>query len=230
MLKFRNCKIRLRTEQIMNKLIISLISLFLIVSTPSIAKKKLYRWVDENGKVTYSDQVPPEQIKKKHQELSGNGIVLEKVDRVLTDEEREAQRQEAIKQKELEEQAKADAKRRRNIIKAYSNEQEIIRLKAERLESLKRNIELAKKSLVFQNRSKEELLSRAADNERNGRKVSKALLSRIQIVEDKIKYQHKFIETKTKEIKTVTDKYDKDLEVYREAKSGLVKEGKKTNK
>ena len=157
MLKFRNCKIRLRTEQIMNKLIISLISLFLIVSTPSIAKKKLYRWVDENGKVTYSDQVPPEQIKKKHQELSGNGIVLEKVDRVLTDEEREAQRQEAIKQKELEEQAKADAKRRRNIIKAYSNEQEIIRLKAERLESLKRNIELAKKSLVFQNRSKEEL-------------------------------------------------------------------------
>jgi len=219
--------INLVRGHIMNKLLPLLIIAFFMLSTPSIAKKKFYRWVDENGRVTYSDQVPPDQIKKVHQELGGNGVVLEKVDRIQTEEERAADRQKVLQQKEVSKQAELDKKRRKNIIKAYTNEGEIVRLKAERLESLKRNIELAKKSLVFQKRSKEELLSTAADSERNGRTVSKALLSRIKVVEDKIKYQYKFIETKTAEISTVTAKFDKDLLVYREAKHGLAKVEKK---
>ncbi len=203
-----------------------IIVLLLTFCTTSFAKKKLYRWVDENGKVTYSDQVPPDQIKKKHQEMSSTGVVVEKVDRIQTDEERKAAREELLRQKALEKQAEEDAKRRKNIILAYNNEKEILRLKEERLESLKRNIEQAEKSLVFQNKSREELLSRAADSERNGRKVSKALLSNIKVVEEKIKNQNIFIKNKTAEIIVVTEKFDKDLEIYRKAKRGIEEQKK----
>ena len=49
------------------------------MTTDASAKKKLYKWVDDNGQVHYSDKVPPKQIKKEHQELSGHGVVLEKI-------------------------------------------------------------------------------------------------------------------------------------------------------
>ncbi len=59
----------------MKKLNVLAIMISLVVfSNDSIAKKKLYKWVDENGKVTYSDQVPPDQITKEHEEINKDGI------------------------------------------------------------------------------------------------------------------------------------------------------------
>ena len=49
---------------------------------------KLYKWTDENGKVHYSDKMPPDQIKNAHEKLSDQGLVKEKVERELTDEEK----------------------------------------------------------------------------------------------------------------------------------------------
>ena len=109
-------------------------------------------------------------------------------------------------------------KQRLNIIKAYTNENEIIRLKEERLSALNRNISSANQSLDFQKTSREQLLSMAADKERNGKTVSDALKSRITGVEQKIIYQQQFIEIKKKEINKVMAKFANDLKVYREAK------------
>ncbi len=184
-----------------------------------LAKKKMYKWVDENGKVSYSDTVQPEQIKKAHEELNEQGVVIQKVGNARTDEEFYQEKlKELRKKKELEKQKRLEQKRQ-NIIKAYTNEKEITRLNDERLASLERNIELAEQSLTFQRASKEELMSRAADSERNGQVVSKALKSRIAIIEDKINYQLKFIEVKKKEINRVQLKFEQDLKTYREAKS-----------
>ncbi len=188
--------------------------------TDVVAKKKMYKWVDENGNVTYSDRVPPKLIKNKHEELSNQGVVLEKVGNAITEDEVKAQREAAKRKKKADKLAAEKEIVRLNIIKAYTNESEIIRLKEERLDALKRNIELANQSLVFQEASKEELLSRAADNERNGIEISTALKSRIKIIEDKIKYQKKFIVIKQNEIENVEKRFAKDLATYREAKSG----------
>ncbi len=182
------------------------------------AKKKLYKWVDENGKITFSDQVPPDQIKKEHQELNQDGVVLEKIKNIKTPEERQAERDAKHKKVEAEKLAAKLEVQRKNIIKSYTNENEIIRLKDERLSALERNIESAKQSLDFQKTSREQLLSMAAAKERSGKKVSKALRSRIDTIEEKINYQLEFIEVKKKEVSKVIAKFDNDLLVYREAK------------
>ncbi len=187
------------------------------------AKKKLYKWVDANGNVTYSDQVPPEQIKKKHEELSDQGVVLEKVGNARSKEEIKAEKDEKLRKIQAKKELDKQNKIRQNIIKAYTNEGEIIRLKEERIAALKRNIELAQQSLQFQKHSREELLSIAADNERAGKEISKALKSRINIIENKIEYQHKFIKVKQDEITKVNKKFANDLEIYREAKRNLSK-------
>ncbi len=195
-----------------------IIIVFLSLSVSNVYAKKLYKWVDENGKVTYSDLVPPEQIKKEHQELNQNGVVLEKIKNIKTPEERQAER-EAKQQKIKAEKIAAKLEiKRKNIIKSYTNEQEIVRLKEERLSALERNIESAKQSLDFQKTSREQLLSMAAAKQRGGEKVSKALKSRIVTIEEKIKYQLEFIQVKKQEVSKVVAKFNNDLLVYREAK------------
>jgi succinylglutamate desuccinylase len=191
--------------------------LFLLVMVNTVDAKKLYKWVDKDGQVHYSDQVPADQIKKKHEELNEQGIVLEKVGNARTKEEIQAEREAKLRKIAADKQAAKEEKQRQNIIKAYTNEQEIIRLKEERISALERNIELANQSLNFQKTSKEQLLSMAADNERNGIEVSKALKSRIKIIEEKIDYQNKFIQIKKNEIDKVKAKFARDLEIYRDA-------------
>lgn len=195
-----------------------IVLLFVLAPSDSYAKKKLYKWVDENGNVSYSDQMPPKQIKKAHEEISDHGVVLEKHSKAKTGEEILALKKLKIAKIEAEKQAKKLEKQRLNIIKAYTNENEIIRLKEERLSALNRNIVSAGQSLDFQKTSREQLLSMAADNERNGKVVSAALKSRITGVEEKINYQIEFIEVKKKEVNKVEVKFANDLKIYREAK------------
>ena len=196
-----------------------LIIALVLITSPSYAKK-LYKWVDENGKVTYSDQVPPEQIKKEHQEINKTGVVVDKIDNIKTKEERAATKEKIRLEKEAKKIAAEKELIRKNIILAYTDENEIIRLKEERVSALERNIELANQSLEFQKISREQILSRAADSERNGKEISAALKSRIITIEEKIKYQKQFIDSKTKEIDTVKTKFENDLKLYRQAVNG----------
>ncbi|MBL4660261.1 MAG: DUF4124 domain-containing protein [Alcanivoracaceae bacterium] len=204
----------------MSKILIIITFIFGCMSSDVFAKKKLYKWVDDKGQVHYSDQVPPDQIKKKHEELNEQGVVVEKVANARTKEEIQAEKDIKLAQIEADKLAAFKQKQRDIVIKSYTNEKEINRLKNERLAALERNIELARQSLDFQKNSKEQLLSMAADNERNGIEVSKALKSRIRTIKEKIDYQIKFIVTKEGEIEKVKDKFLNDLKIYREAVGG----------
>jgi hypothetical protein len=66
------------------------------------AAAQLYKWTDANGKVHYTDSMPPEATDNARKEISPDGTVRKSVDRALTADER---RQAAIK-------AEADAKER----------------------------------------------------------------------------------------------------------------------
>jgi hypothetical protein len=199
----------------MNRYIIFIV-LVLLAST-SIQAKKLYKWVDDNGQVHYSDQVPPEQIKKEHQELNDQAIVLEDIEKAKSDEEILAEKmaeEERIRQQKLDEKEEL---KRQMIIKSYTNEGEIIRLKEERLFAIEKNIEGAKQNLSFQKKSLEDMMKMAADRERSGQEVSSALLTRIKAIEEKIQDQYDFIEAKEKEIIKVNEQFDDDLAKYRTA-------------
>lgn len=192
--------------------------ILVMLTVAATAHGKLYKWVDEDGKVHYSDKVPPEQIKNAHQELNKHGVVKERVDRALTDEERAAKAEELQKQLELKKQKKLEAEKvereRNKLIKSYSSADQIKRLKSERVNALKRNIETAEKNLVIQKKSLDDMLKRAADKERSGEVVSEAFLNQIQQVKDQIENQKQFIIDKTAEIETTEEKYDGELEKY----------------
>ena len=47
----------------------------------------LYKWVDEDGNIRYSDQLPPSQSSKKHQKLNASGVVVTTREAAKSDEE-----------------------------------------------------------------------------------------------------------------------------------------------
>ncbi len=179
---------------------------------------KLYKWVDENGKVHYSDKLPPDQIKNAHEKLSDQGVVKEKVERDLTDEEKLAKADELKKQREQAKQeaieAERMAKERNAILMSYSSADQITRLKEERISAIERNIETAQSNLVIQEKNQRDLMSRAADKERSGEVVSDVFMSQIEQVKEQIKFQKQFITDKSAEIITTRTKYDDELAKY----------------
>ena len=63
---------------------------------------KLYKWVDENGEVRYGDQLPPSEVKKKHQTLNAQGMVISTTEASKTPEEYAAIRKSEKERKEIE--------------------------------------------------------------------------------------------------------------------------------
>lgn len=202
----------------MKNMNIQLLLLLILMAFQGGVSAKLYKWVDEDGKVHYSDKVPPEYIDQARQELNQAGVVKDTVDRALTEEERKQkaeelarQQEQAQRQAELKKQQQAE---RNKLIKSYSNADQITRLKRERIDALERNIELAEENLQIQRRNLDDLLKRAADKERSGGVVSDAFAAQIEKSREQIKNQQQFIVDKTREIKETEAKYDDELAKY----------------
>ncbi|MCX7544777.1 DUF4124 domain-containing protein [Marinicella gelatinilytica] len=194
-----------------------LILTLVLFQEPLLAK--LYKWVDEDGKVHYSDKVPPEYNDQARQELNKTGVVKDTVDRALTPEERQQKAEEMARLK-AEEKRQAELKKqqqeeRNKLIKSYSNANQIVRLKEERINALKRNIELAEENLIIQKRNLDDLLKRAADTERSGGVVSEAFTTQIEKSREQIINQQTYIVDKTEEIKETKEKYNDELAKYR---------------
>ena len=93
------------------------------VLTPAPADAALYRWVDENGRVQYSD-TPPQNDKNAVQ-LSNRGMVLKKIDAGLSPEQQKAK--EAEEARKRAEDAKAIEQRRQDtaLLQSFTTVQEI---------------------------------------------------------------------------------------------------------
>lgn len=54
--------------------------LLTLAISPCAFSQSVYKWLDENGKVHYGHNVPPDMIRLEHQRLSSQGIVLEHIE------------------------------------------------------------------------------------------------------------------------------------------------------
>jgi hypothetical protein len=103
---------------------------------------KLYRWVDADGNVHYSDSIPPQQSNRDRSILNSQGVAVGFEEGEITPEERaEKRRLEAVA--EAERAAKAEVARRdRMLLETYLTVQDIEDLRDRRLELLESQIKV----------------------------------------------------------------------------------------
>ena len=97
--------------------------ILLALAATTVQAGGLYKWVDEKGQVQFSDKPPPPQNLQKGslEQLSKRGIVVKKIDPVLTPEQQAAE----AKKKELA-TLEAEQRRRDNaLMKSYTKPEEV---------------------------------------------------------------------------------------------------------
>jgi chromosome segregation ATPase len=152
----------------------------LLLLAGALSAQTVYKWVDENGEVHYSQTLPPERSQDAHDRLTGEGLVAERVDRVKTADELAELEAERAQRKEQAEQERIQAQKDRLFLASFPTEEDLRRAIGSRRENVqaeRRSVE----SLIEQARSRFATgVRQAAGYERRGEPVPENLAQRIE--------------------------------------------------
>ena len=179
---------------------------------------KLYRWVDEEGKVHYTDRVPPDQVDRARTQLDARGLKIESVRAARTPEEiareKELERLRAEKQRLIEEQKAAD----RVLLKTFRSEDDIEMTLNGKLAAIDVQIQVVRGNIK---RLKEKLANMqkdAAELELQGKNISKRFLKEIENSRQALKDSYAAIIRAEERKEHYRLAYKKDLERFRTLK------------
>ena len=184
----------------------------------------LYKWVDENGAVRYSDQLLPKQSAKGHQQLNSHGVVLSTKEANKTKQESATDKEARLK---LEEQQREEARlkaiqdqRDRVLLLTFSSGEEIEHARENRIEVLDSVIRLIQNSIEGTQSRLDELSNVANLNYTSkGKEVPGGLAQKIEHFQRKIESRSAQLESKKMERDKIGEKYDQDLERFELLKS-----------
>ena len=196
-----------------------LAGLLCVFNTQSMAGA-LYKWVDENGAVRYSDQLPPKQSQKGHQQLNSQGMVLSTKEAARSPEEIAI---EAEAQRTLEKQQREEARLKtiqdqqdRVLLLTFSSEEEIEHARENRIEVIDSVIRLIQNSLEGTQSQLDQLNHSAqVSYTSKGKEVPGGLAQKIEHFQRKIENRSAQLEAKEEEKDKISQKYDLDLERFR---------------
>jgi hypothetical protein len=179
-------------------------------------KKKLYRWVDAQGKVQISDTLPPELVGTERREINpATGRTTGTVARELTPEEKVALAAEAQRS---EEEALRLAEQKRNedaMLASYLTEEDLKRAYGERISLLKQTLESTDVSLMSLRSSLAMQLADASETELAGRTVDANRLAKIRELHDELLKQRQFQANRHVELMSLDAEFVRMLERYR---------------
>lgn len=177
---------------------------------------KLYRWVDDEGKVHYSDKVPPEHARQARQELNEQGITVDSVDSAPTPEQMAAARAKAQTEAETRRQEEEQRRRDQLLLNSYTGLADIERTRDAEIAALQRTVDMTRAAQDSQRRQLAQLVHRAAERERAGSPVPEKLLKDLRQVRGKIQERTDYIEEKRVEQAQTFAEYEQDIARYRE--------------
>ena len=179
---------------------------------------KLYKWVDENGQVHFSDKIPPQEIKRQHSEVDKHGLETKTVEAAKTPGEiAEERRQLAIKA-EQDRIAKEQAERDRILLDTFSNEDEIINARDRQLATMEASNQITAGSIDSLTLKLQEQTKNAADYERQAQEVPKNILKDIDDIKLQIEQHRASIKAKEQEQVKLREKYQAYIDRFRELK------------
>jgi len=193
-----------------------LVLVALTASAPS-ARATLYKWVDDQGVVHYTDKMPPEAINKGNVELNKQGITIKKTEPALTPEQRRAREAEDERARVAAKARDDIARKDRALLQSYTTESEIDLSKRRALGTIEAQVQSAQAYVATLTKRKEEIMTRVAAL---GDKPQPTSLEReLASVNEELQKQADLLATKRKEATIVTARYDADKQRWRELRT-----------
>ena len=189
----------------------------LICYTGSADAAGLYRWVDEQGNVHYSDRVPPEQTEGGRAVYNEGGIRIKEVAPAMTEEEkaREAElaRLREQQQKLIDEQRGADER----LLRSFPTEEDIYLARDGKLATVDLGIDIAYANIQ---RMKHRLLDLQEEVEfrKSRNQPVDAYQPRIDSLSEQIEDAYSSVLADEQRKEEIRSEYDHHAERYRELK------------
>ena len=181
--------------------------------------ERMYKWVDENGQVQYSNQLPPEASLRKREVINDQGRTVKVYQAPLTPEEKIEEKQLAeleLKKKEL---AQKRANHDRSLLATYSSKEDMYPVRDAKISAVESLIKLTNSRIVAMQNRLLELTGEAADYERSGKQLPASLLSRISNLRKQIERNKEFVVDKNREIEDIRLQFESDIRRYEELTS-----------
>ncbi len=199
------------------------IALILLLTLPlSAMGGKLYRWVDADGRVQYSDRVPPEQQARGHSRLDESGIELEKVKAARSKEaiQEDLAREKALKRLRAEQQRLIESQKAadRVLLRTFRAEDDIKMARDGKLTAIDVHIQVIRGNIKRLKNRLEDLQKGAADMERQGKKASLNYLNDMTSLHQQIKDAYASIIVKERDKDTIWANHEDDLRRFRTLK------------
>jgi len=199
----------------------------LLFTSPVFAK--LYKWVDESGKVHYSDKVPPKHTKQARQELNQNGIIVKSKGRAKTNEEI-ARDKELKKLRDeqaliLEKQQATD----RVLLRTFRSIDDLILTRDGKLETIDQQIRVSKDNIKRLKQHLNIVQTEAARRELKGLIINKKITIDIENTNTHIQDTYKSIIRKERNKELISQNFNRDIERFTQLKKLQNKNFKQVN-
>jgi hypothetical protein len=184
----------------------------------------LYKWVDGNGAVRYSDQLPPQQSALGHQQLNSQGVVLTTKEAAKTPKEIAIEAEALLNlEQQQREEARLEAiqnQQDRVLLLTFSSGEEIEHARQNRIEVIDSVISLIQNSIQVTQSQLDQLTKNAqVKYTSKGKQVPGGLAQKIEHFQRKIENRSAHLEAKEAEKNKISEKYSQDLERYQLLKS-----------
>jgi Domain of unknown function (DUF4124) len=200
--------------------ICSLLLLPAILLSGNALGERLYKWVDADGQVHYSNQLPPEAAKGQREEINEQGRTLKVYRAPLTAEEKEEQQRIEELDKKKRELAEKRAIHDRSLLATYSNTDDMQTAREGKLAAVASLIKLTNSRInSLQNRLLE-LTEDAAGYERSGKQLPDNLQRQISNLREQISQNKAFAEDKKLEMEDIRLQSEADIRRFTELTKG----------
>ncbi|HUH30698.1 MAG TPA: DUF4124 domain-containing protein [Rhodanobacter sp.] len=166
----------------MHKLLLPLVAALLFASQFALAQESShvrYKWQDAQGLVHFSDSLSAEAMKYGYAVVNDQGLVVGRVQRQLTPDERAAANKLAAQQAAQQRAARDLANSETQMLNAYPDESAFRIYQQQTLETIDQRIHTTQINLRSQEGALTDLLARAADLERSKEPVPPSLVDSI---------------------------------------------------
>jgi Domain of unknown function (DUF4124) len=190
-----------------------------MLSTAMAQEKKIYRWVDKDGKVQLSDQLPPDMVDKARKEYDAKSGALQKsVQNQPTPAEQAAAKQQA----DIEAQALAQAEKAKRIEQGmminFETEKDLQRSFDERTDLLQQTIVSLKASIQSRRAAGISVLNELSDMELNGSPIPADKIKQIKSNHALVMKQTEQMTRLTISFNALKSEFAQTLSKYRELK------------
>lgn len=193
-------------------LIFSILLLSLSICTP--AQAELKKWVDEKGQIHYGDKVPSRYLRKEHQIMNKEGVIVETVPAAKTEAQLKEERRQAKIAKIKAEKKRQQDFRDRVLLDTYTTERDLLKAREERLGTFNSLIDLTRTIIKSNKEQLERLLTRKAEFERFQKELPIHMKKQETILRQQIIDNKSYVEDQMAERQKVVDKFEKDLARY----------------